>query len=155
MAYEKGSTGSGKRPTPRQKQAPVRSRKAKDVERKNISQGLSTPRGTTPSRGIRAQSTSKQPKAGPRKRKAPSTQAAASVGINAYRDYASSMTNLARTGIRGPGFQMPNLPNPVDALGQGLGSLGRSIRDAFGNVVPQDVLFRNIGETIQNPRRKR
>lgn len=162
MAYEKGSTGSGKKPTPRRAPAPVRSRKAKDVERKNISQGLSTPRGTTPSRGIRAQSTTKKPKpvsrvvASKRKRPPrPSTQQAASVGINAYRDYASSMTNLARTGIRGPGFQMPNLPNPVDALGQGLSGLGRTIRDAFGNVVPQDVMFRNIGETIQNPRRKR
>lgn len=158
MAYEKGSTGSGKKPTPRRAPAPVRSRKAKDVERKNISQGLSTPRGTTPSRGIRAQSTTKKPKPVSRvaasKRKTP-TQAAASVGINAYRDYANSMTNLARTGIRGPGFQMPNIPNPIDALGQGLGSLGQGIRDAFGNVVPQDVMFRNISERIQNPRRKR
>lgn len=92
-------------------------------------------------------------------RKAPSaaarTQAATQVGVNAYRDYANSMTNLARTGIRGPGYQMPNIPNPVDVLGQGLGSLGQVVRDAFGNVVPQDALFRGIGESIEDAQRRR
>ena len=84
----------------------------------------------------------------------PTSQAAASVGLNAYRDYANSMTNLARTGIR-PATGGLSIPNPIDVLGQGLGQIGGVIRDAFGNVVPQDMLFRGIGEEIQDATRRR
>lgn len=83
----------------------------------------------------------------------PTTQQAASVGLNAYRDYANSMTNLARTGIR-PASGPISIPNPIDALGQGLSSLGQVVRDAFGNVVPQDILIRQSAERIRDATRR-
>lgn len=96
----------------------------------------------------------KGPKRVAKARPKPTSQAAASVGINAYRDYANSMTNLAKTGVRpasGAGF---SIPNPFDVLGQGLGNLGGVIRDAFGNVVPQDILIRESAERIRDATRR-
>lgn len=107
-----------------------------------------------------------RPKAKPAKAKAAATrktarssQAVRDIQGKAYRDFASSLTNLSQTGIRPVGHGGFAQPSALDQINQGVRSAGSAvggfIRDAFGNLVPQDVLFKNISDTIRDATRRR